>query len=129
MDEDFFKKMFLVGALWNVAGGVVIIWLTGWIFATAHLTPPEPWVYYYSWIALFMTFGIGYYLVYLDMYGNKNLVILGIIGKLGFAGVFLAGMMLGPGQVPLFFLIPVIGDLVFVWLFWRFLTFARQMGK
>jgi len=129
MDEAFFKRMFLVGALWNVAGGALIVWLTGWIFATAHLSPPVPWVYYYSWIALFTTFGIGYYLVYLDMYGNKNLVILGIIGKLGFAAIFIAGMVWGPGKVPLVFLIPVIGDLVFVWLFWRFLTFARQMGK
>jgi hypothetical protein len=129
MDEAFFKKMFLVGALWNVAGGVVIVWLTGWIFATAHLSPPQPWVYYYSWIALFATFGIGYYLVYLDMYGNKNLIILGIIGKLAFAAIFLAGMVWGPGKVPLFFLIPVIGDLGFVYLFWRFLLYARQLGK
>ena len=129
MDEGFYKKMFLVGALWNVAGGAVIVWLTGWIFASAGLSPPTPGVYYYAWIALFTTFGIGYYLVYRDMYANKNLVILGIIGKLSFAVIFLAGMMFGLGKVPLFFLIPVIGDLVFVWLFWRFLAFARQKGK
>jgi hypothetical protein len=129
MDEAFYKKMFLVGALWNVAGGALIVWLTGWIFAAAHLSPPEPWAYYYSWIALFVTFGVGYYLVYRDMYGNKNLVILGIIGKLGFAAIFIAGMISEPGTIPRLFLIPVIGDLVFVWLFWRFLMFARQMGK
>ncbi len=129
MGEGFFKKMFLVGALWNVAGGAVIVLLTGWIFAGAQLSPPEPGVYYYSWIALFVTFGIGYYLVYRDLYGNKNLVILGIIGKLGFSAIFIAGMLSEPGKIPLFFLIPVIGDLVFVLLFWRFLTFARNLGK
>ena len=129
MDEGFYKKMFLVGALWNVAGGAAIVWLTGWIFASARLSPPDPWVYYYSWIALFMTFGIGYYLVHRDMYGNKNLVILGIIGKLSFSAIFIAGMIFAPGKTPLFFLIPVVGDLVFVGLFWRFLTFARQIGK
>jgi hypothetical protein len=129
MDEGSYKKMFLVGAIWNVAGGAVIVWLTGWVFASAHLSPPEPWVYYYSWIALFVTFGIGYFLVYLDMYGNKNLIILGIIGKLGFSVIFLAGMVSEPGTIPLFFLIPVIGDLVFVGLFGRFLIFARKQGK
>jgi hypothetical protein len=128
MDEGFYKKMFLVGAIWNVAGGVVIVWLTGWIFASARLSPPEPWAYYYSWIALFVTFGIGYYLVYRDLYRNKNLVMLGIIGKLSFSVIFIAGMISEPGTIPWFFLIPVIGDLVFVVLFWRFLTFARQMG-
>ena len=129
MGEGFYKKMFLIGALWNVAGGAVIILLTGWIFAGAHLNPPEPGVYYYSWIALFMTFGLGYYLVYRDLYGNKNLVILGIIGKLGFSAIFIAGILSEPSKIPRFFLIPVIGDLVFVVLFWRFLTFARNMGK
>ncbi|MFZ5449939.1 MAG: hypothetical protein ACOZFS_15010 [Thermodesulfobacteriota bacterium] len=129
MDESFYKKMFLVGALWNVAGGVLIVRYTGWIFATAQLSPPEPWVYYYSWIALFVTFGIGYYLVFRDMYGNKNLVILGVIGKLSFSIIFIAGMLFGPGKIPFFFLIPVIGDLVFVVLFARFLAFAKQIGK
>ena len=129
MGEGFYKKMFLAGAIWNVAGGVVIVLLTGWIFAGAQLSPPEPWAYYYSWIALFVTFGIGYYLVYHDLYGNNNLVILGIIGKLVFSAIFIAGWILEPGTIPRFFLIPVIGDLVFVVLFWRFLTFARKMGK
>jgi hypothetical protein len=129
MDEGSYKKMFLVGAIWNVGGGAVIVLLTGWIFASARLSPPEPRVYYYSWIALFVTFGIGYYLVYRDLYGNKNLVILGIIGKLGFSTIFIVGMLSEPAQIPLFFLIPVIGDLVFVGLFWRFLTFARSIGK
>jgi len=61
--------------------------------------------------------------------GNKNIVILGIIGKLSFSAIFIAGMLSEPGKVPFFFLIPVFGDLVFVVLFWRFLTFARQMGR
>jgi hypothetical protein len=129
MDAAFYKKMFLVGALWNVAGGAVIVWLTDWVFAVAHLNPPRPGVYYYSWIALFVTFGIGYYLVYRDMYGNKTLVILGMIGKLSFSIIFIVGMVDAPGTIPRFFLIPVIGDLVFVVLFGRFLIFARGQGK
>ncbi len=126
MSESFYKKVFLIGALWNIGGGVVIVLFTGWIFASANLTPPQPSVYYYAWIALFVTFGIGYYMVYRDMYANKNLVILGIIGKLGFAAIFLAGIAAMPGQIPLFFLIPVIGDLVFVGLYGMFLNFAKK---
>ncbi len=128
MSESFYKKVFLIGALWNIVGGAVIVLFTGWIFASANLTPPKPLVYYYSWVALFVTFGIGYYMVYQDMYANKNLVILGMIGKFSFAAIFLTGIATMPGQIPRGFLIPVIGDLVFVALYGMFLNFAKKRG-
>jgi hypothetical protein len=128
MGESFYRRVFLLGALWNVAGGAFIVFATPWVFSAAGLMPPDPSVYYYSWIALFITFGIGYYMVYRDLYGNKNIVVLGIIGKLGFAAVFIAGIFAFRGRIPLFFLIPVGGDLAFVVLFWMFLRFAKQMG-
>lgn len=129
MSENWYKNMFLAGTLWNLLGGVFIIAATGWIFATAGLQPPRPPVYYYAWIALFMTFGIGYYMVYRDMYGNKNIVILGIIGKLAFATIFMANLLMFCGQAPSFFLIPLAGDLVFVVLYWMFLSFAKRTGR
>jgi len=103
-----------------------IIAATNWVFGRQNLTPPHPPLYYYAWIALFMTFGIGYYMVYLNMYANRNIVILGIIGKLAFAAVFLYNMWAFKGEVPTFFLIPVVGDLVFVVLYWMFLRFAQS---
>jgi hypothetical protein len=75
-----------------------------------------------------LTFGLGYYLVYRDMYGNRGIVILGAVGKSAFAAVFLYSFVAHPGQAPLLFLIPVIGDLVFVVLFLMFLGFARGRG-
>lgn len=129
MSEGFYKRMFLIGALWNVLGGAFIVVSTGWIFSSSHLTSPEPPVYFYSWIALFVVFGIGYYMVYRDMYGNKNIVILGMIGKLAFAVICIASMITFRGQIPRFFLIPVVGDLMFVVFFWMFLNFARRMGR
>ena len=129
MGEGFYKKMFIVGAIWNIGGGAFIVIATPWVFATAGLRPPQPSLYYYSWIVLFVTFGIGYYMVYRDMYGNKNIVILGIIGKLGFAAIFIYSMVVFSGQAPRFFLIPVTGDLIFVVLFSMFLNFARRTGR
>ena len=128
MAETFYKRMFLVGALWNVAGGVFILAATSWVFSTAGLHPPDPPVFYYGWLALAITFGIGYYMVYRDMYGNKSIVVLGIIGKLAFSAVFIYCLIAFREQVPLFFLIPVGGDLVFVVLYWMFLNFARRQG-
>ena len=126
MTEAGYKRMFLIGALWNLVGGAIIVVATGWIFAWANLQPPSPSVYYYSWIALFLSFGIGYYKVYQDMYRNRDLVLIGAIGKSAFAAVFLYFYLAHPGQVPWFFLIPLVGDLVFVVFFVMFLRFARQ---
>lgn len=129
MGELFYRRVFLAGALWNVAGGAFIVLATRWVFSTAGLKLPDPSVYYYSWIALFMTFGVGYYMAYRAPYDNKDIVVLGIIGKLAFAAVFIGGMVVFRAQIPRFFLIPVCGDLLFVILFWMFLRFARQSGR
>jgi hypothetical protein len=128
LGEAFYKNMFLVGAVWNVLGGGLIVAATGWIFSRAGLRPPEPPLYYNAWIALFVVFGIGYYMVSRDLYRNKNIVVLGIIGKLAFSAIFIYNLISYPSQVPRFFLIPVIGDLVFVVLFGMFLGFARGVA-
>ena len=130
MDEGFYKKMFLVGAIWNVAGGAVIVWLTGWIFASAHLSPTGT-----LGLLLFLDCpvrdlrhrllpGIPRY-VWEQKSGNS-----GDDRQIRFRG-HLHCRYDRPSwaTIPRFFLIPVIGDLVFVWLFWRFLRFARQMGR
>jgi hypothetical protein len=120
--------MFIIAAWWNLAGGAFIILATGWVFESAGLPPPSPPLYYQSWIALFLTFGLGYYLVARDMYRNRDIVLLGAIGKSAFAAVFLYHFAANPGSAPRFFLIPVAGDLVFVVLFIMFLRFARRKG-
>jgi peptidoglycan/LPS O-acetylase OafA/YrhL len=124
MGEATYKRIFFIGALWNLLGGVFIVAATGWIFATAGVAEPSPPAYYYGWIALFMTFGLGYYLVYRDMYRNRDIALLGAIGKVAFAAVFLYDFFAYPHQVPAFFLVPVAGDLVFAALFVMFLRFA-----
>ena len=129
MRERFYKRMFLIGALWNLLGGVLVLVLTDRIFASGKLTPPYPPPYYQSWIALFMTFGIGYYMAFRNPVANKNIVILGMIGKLAFAAIFICSMIVFPGQIPMFFLIAVIGDVIFVLLFGMFLNFARKTGQ
>ena len=129
MSEASYKRMFLAGALWNIIGGAFIAVASRWIFSTAGLQLPDPPVYYGGWLALAVTFGVGYYMVYRDMYGNKGIVLIGIIGKLAFSAVFIYSVIAFKGQVPLFFLIPVAGDLVFVGLYWMFLSFARRTGR
>ena len=126
MTEAGYKRMLLWATIWNLAGGGMVPVATGWIFRFAGLPVPFPPAYYYSWIALFLTFGLGYYFVYRDMYRNRDIVLLGAIGKSGFAAVFIYNFIAYPHQVPSFFWIPVIGDLVFVVLFVMFLRFVNR---
>lgn len=128
MGERFYKSMFLVGALWNLLGGAAIVVGTPFIFRGAGLVPPEPRAYYDSWIALFMTFGLGYWMASRDLYGNRGIVVLGIIGKLAFSAIFIYELIAARGEIPQLFWIPVIGDLIFVGLFWMFLGFSRNRG-
>jgi len=127
--ERSYRAMFLVGSLWNLAGGVAIIALTGWLFRRQGLEPPDPSAYYYSWIALFMTFGLGYVMIWRNMYENRNLVLLGAIGKLAFAAIFTAAMLGDPGKIPDLFWIPVVGDVVFAGLYLSFLRHARTAPR
>ena len=129
MGKTFYEYMFLAGAIWNVLGGAVLVGLQDWIFSTADLDPPDPPLYFYGWIALFMTFGIGYYMVSRDPFKNKNIVILGIVGKLAFSAIFLYYLISAGDLVPTLMLVPVVGDLVFVALFGMFLNYARSTGR
>jgi hypothetical protein len=69
-------------------------------------------------------FGIGYYYVYKDLFGNVNIVRLGIYGKTAFAIIFIYHVLFS-GFHPVF-LSGAIIDLVFVVLYAQFLVYARR---
>lgn len=129
MNDKFYKIMFFLGALWNIVGGFLCIILPKQIFSISNLTPPEQVVYYQAWVALFVVLGIGFIMVSRDLYGNKNIVILGIIGKLAFATISYSNVLFFGQKVPIVFMIGAIVDLVFVVLFFMFLHYAKKIGK
>jgi hypothetical protein len=124
MGETFYRRMFLVSALWNILGGAILVLCMRWIFALSNVPLPDPPVWYYCWVALFVTFGIGVLSVYRDMYRNKAFVPVGIIGKVSFSIIYVYFFLTRPEQVPAFVLIGVVGDLIFSALYGAFLRFA-----
>jgi CDP-diglyceride synthetase len=129
MSESTYKRIFLLGALWNLLGGLFIIVATDWIFGRDGLAAPAPPAYYQSWIALFMVFGLGYYFVYRDPYRNRDIALLGAIGKLAFTVVFVYNLIAFPRRIPQFFVIPMVGDVVFAILFLMFVANAGRFRK
>ena len=126
MQRKFYRIVFLVGALWNLLGGLYIAAAANQIFARAGLAHPSPPLYFHSWIALFMVFGIGYYLAFRDMQRHRDVVLLGIIGKLAFSSICFYNLAVHRDQVPIVFLIPAAGDLAFAALFSLFLARSRR---
>jgi hypothetical protein len=124
MTDKTARLTFLVGALWNLlgAGFFFIFWRQAFNFF--HLMYPNYLAFFQAWLALAFVFGIGYYYVYRDLYGNLNIVRLGIYGKTVFAAIFIYHVIF-TGFHPVFLSGAVI-DLIFVVLYARFLASAKR---
>jgi len=123
MTDRTYRTIFLVGAFWNLLGSGLFFLFWQPAFALFQLAPPNYLAFFQSWLALAFVFGIGYYYVSRDLYGNLNIVKLGIYGKTLFAVIFIYHVIFS-GFHPVF-LSGAIIDLVFVILYLRFLASAR----
>jgi hypothetical protein len=129
MTEKFYSRMFLVSGVWNVIGAAILWVFKDWVFGLSHLTPPDPPVWYYCWIALFLTFGIGILSVYRDIYRNIKFLPIGILGKVSFSIIYVYFYVARPGSVPAFVLIGVVGDLIFAALYGKFIKHAARQSR
>jgi hypothetical protein len=123
MTDRTYRWIFFVGALWNLLGAGLFFLFWRPAFAFFQLAPPNYLAFFQAWLALAFVFGIGYYYVSRDLYGNVNIVRLGIYGKTAFAAIFIYHVIFG-GFHPVFLSGAVI-DLVFVALYTLFLVHAR----
>jgi hypothetical protein len=123
MTDRSYRAIFLVGALWNLLGSGLFFLFWRQVFTFFQLMPPNYPAFFQSWLALAFVFGIGYYYVYRDLYGNLTIVKLGIYGKTLFAVIFIYHVIFS-GFHPVF-LSGAIIDLMFVILYIRFLAHAR----
>jgi hypothetical protein len=126
MGETFYRRMWFLATLYNVVGGILIFIFAGPVLGSAGQPVPEPPLYYQAWIAMFATIGVGYWFVYRNLYQNREIVIMGIIGKLAFATLCLINTFAYPGRIPLIFTLAALGDLTFAFFFWKFLSFQKQ---
>jgi hypothetical protein len=123
--ERFWKILWLVAVWHNIIGGGGMIFLGGWVYASEGLAFPVPGVNYVRWWYLILVFACMYYMVYRDLYHNRNLVIAGILGKLASATPDFYYLTFGSG-VPKLFWITVCTDYAFAILFWLFLGFLDR---
>lgn len=124
--EKFYRGLWVVAGIFNVIGGLAIFIFADTVFGTIGKSTPVPPLYYQAWIAMFATIGIGYWIVALDLYKNRGMVIIGIIGKLAFASLCFYNAIAYPGQIPPVLIGAAVADVTFVLFFWRFLGFQKK---
>ena len=119
--ENYYKRMFFVGAVWNWLATVPFAIGYRFLFPLLGLPDPNYVVFLQLFLGLAFVYGLGYYWVSRDIHRNHGIVRMGIIGKLivfaGFVRAWIAG------EIPWFLIGPGIVDLIFAVMFMEFLVF------
>jgi len=116
--ERYHKTMFFISALWN--WGVSLLFISLSIINKQFLSPflnriPESMMFFYAFLAAVFIFGIGYYWIGKDVQRNRDIIKIGILGKIAVFALFLIYTI--SGEVTLIGLMAAIIDLVFAGLF------------
>jgi hypothetical protein len=84
--KDYYKYLFLTGAIWNIVLGIISIlsplFMTG-SFTALGIEEPPSLMFYHLFFGVALVYGIGFYLLSTNLDQNHGIVILGVIGKLG----------------------------------------------
>jgi hypothetical protein len=120
--NKYYKYLFIIGAFFN--------WINAFSFLILSIFDPEiflvfgseypPTLFFlHALLGLIITFGIGYFIVGLDIAKNQGVVILGVISKLVFFSCCVIYFLLG--DLLIIIVILGFGDFIFAMLFLEFL--------
>jgi len=114
--------MFIIGAFFNWINAFSFLILSIFdpsIFSVFGSAYPPTLFFLHALLGLIITFGIGYFIVGLDITKNQGVVILGVISKLVFFSCCVIYFLLG--DLLIIIVILGFGDFVFAMLFLEFL--------
>ncbi len=80
--ENFYQKMFFIGALWNWSATLPFALGYQILFPLFGMEIPNYLVFFIMFLGLAFVYGIGYFWVSQDIFQNHGIVKMGIIGKL-----------------------------------------------
>ena len=120
--KEYYKKLFLIAAIWNwiVSISLIILSLVAPDIVTSFGVQKPPSFSFLQMLFLLVgIFGIGFYIVYLDIESNRGIIQMAVFEKISFFVVFLIYFTLGEVGAPVLLLVSV--DLIFGLLFIEFL--------
>jgi hypothetical protein len=115
------KNLFFIGALWNWSAAIlffVLSFLNKQWLAYFHQIP-QTMLWYYGFLGAIFIFGIGYYWVSKDVVQNRDIIKMGIIGKIMVFLLLLVYMI--KGEITLLLFPAGCVDLIFTILYARVL--------
>lgn len=111
LKQDYYQKLFFIGAIWNWVATLTLIFGYKILFPLFGMTLPLYPVFFLMFLGLCFVFGLGYFWVSQDLIKNHDIVKMGILGKLlVFVGLLWASIT---GQIHFILLGSGIVDLVF----------------
>lgn len=114
----FFRGLFIISALWNLVGAIFGYFNTAYTFQgffDRELTDPLYFTIYQGAWGTTLVYFIGYSLVAYNPLKHTGIVIVGGIGKVGFAISLLKFYLSGIAQPVV--LVVIVGDFIFTLLF------------
>jgi len=123
--DIYYRILFLSAAVYDTVLGIIFLFFYRPVYNLLGIPVPEYPAYLSLSAAFVLVIGIAYYIVYLNIYRNRDLVVVGTLYKLAYTIVvfyyFLCEYL--PHNA---FLIFGIIDLVFFFLFVEFLGHAKK---
>jgi len=117
----FIKVLFIVAALWNLIGAIFGYFNTAYTFNgffARQLTDPLFYSIYQGAWGTTLVYFVGYSIVAYNPLKHTGIVIVGLIGKIGFAISLLKFYLAGLAESVVF--IVIIGDFIFSILFFYY---------
>ena len=125
--DGFFKKLFLVAAIYDLVLGILFFAFYEPIYKYFNIAIPNYPIYLQMAAAFVIAMGVGYYFVYKNLYRNIDLVKLGVVYKAVYSGLTSYWYFIGLGNVIFFWF--AIFDFIFLILFVCFLIYAKKDSR
>jgi len=120
--KSYYKYMFLSGAIWNLAVGIIFflgtMFMLPLIASSYDLEIPPSMVFVHGFLMFVFVIGIGLYVVSTDVVKYRNFAIMFIFEKFLVFIIFLAYFI--KGDFNFLLVVPVIIDLIYGFLFLEF---------
>ena len=126
--ENYYKWLFLIAAVYDIILGVAFLFFWKFVYDFLNISYPEQPAYISLSAAFVLVIGVAYYMIYRNIYANRDLVKIGVFYKLAYFLVTVYYLFFSSVPHVVFLYFGII-DFIFLLLFVEFLSYTKKSGK